>query len=60
LQRALAMPLDERKRRHDIDMQALRKNDLGVWRDSFLRDLRSVPLAGWPPDASVEKKTGQA
>jgi trehalose 6-phosphate synthase len=23
----------------------LRKNDLGVWRDSFLRDLRSVPLA---------------
>jgi trehalose 6-phosphate synthase len=25
-------------------MAALRKNDLGVWRDSFLRDLRSVPL----------------
>jgi trehalose 6-phosphate synthase len=46
LQQALAMPLDERKRRHEINMAALRKNDLGVWRDSFLRDLRSVPLAG--------------
>ena len=23
---------------------ALRKNDLGVWRDTFLRDLRSVPV----------------
>jgi trehalose 6-phosphate synthase len=46
LQRALAMPLDERKRRHEINMAALRKNDLGVWRDTFLSDLRSVPLAG--------------
>jgi trehalose 6-phosphate synthase len=25
-------------------MAALRKNDLGVWRDTFLNDLRSVPL----------------
>jgi trehalose 6-phosphate synthase len=24
-------------------MAALRENDLGVWRDTFLRDLRSVP-----------------
>jgi trehalose 6-phosphate synthase len=24
----------------------LRKNDLGVWRDSFLGDLRSVPPHG--------------
>jgi trehalose 6-phosphate synthase len=45
LQRALAMPLDERQERHEANMAALRKNDLGVWRDSFLADLRSVPLA---------------
>ncbi len=41
---ALQMPLDARQRRHEINMAALRKNDLGVWRDSFLRDLRSVPI----------------
>ena len=35
LQRALQMPLDERQRRHEINMAALRKNDLGVWRDTF-------------------------
>ncbi|MGF6878163.1 alpha,alpha-trehalose-phosphate synthase (UDP-forming) [Paraburkholderia sp. MM5477-R1] len=46
LQRALQMPLDARQRRHEIDMAALRKNDLGVWRDSFLRDLRSMPVRG--------------
>ncbi|WEY40359.1 alpha,alpha-trehalose-phosphate synthase (UDP-forming) [Paraburkholderia sp. SUR17] len=42
LQEALAMPLAERKARHETNMTALRKNDLGVWRDSFLRDLRSL------------------
>jgi trehalose 6-phosphate synthase len=25
-------------------MAALRKNDLGVWRDTFLSDLRKVPV----------------
>jgi trehalose 6-phosphate synthase len=44
LQRALQMPLDARQRRHEINMAALRKNDLGVWRDTFLSDLRSVPV----------------
>jgi trehalose 6-phosphate synthase len=42
LQEALAMPLAERKARYETNMTALRKNDLGVWRDSFLRDLRSL------------------
>jgi trehalose 6-phosphate synthase len=37
------MPLQERQRRHEVDMEALRRNDHGVWRDSFLRDLRAVP-----------------
>jgi trehalose 6-phosphate synthase len=44
LQHALAMPREERKRRYEINMIALRKNDLGVWRDSFLGDLRCVPV----------------
>jgi trehalose 6-phosphate synthase len=39
LQEALSMPLDARQRRHQVNMDTLRRNDLGVWRDSFLRDL---------------------
>jgi trehalose 6-phosphate synthase len=38
--RALAMPLAERKQRYQTNMAALRKHDLGVWRDDFLADLR--------------------
>ncbi|KAA0086267.1 alpha,alpha-trehalose-phosphate synthase (UDP-forming) [Paraburkholderia sp. T12-10] len=40
LERALSMPLAERKQRHEANMAALRRNDLGVWRDTFLADLR--------------------
>jgi trehalose 6-phosphate synthase len=43
LERALSMPLDERKARYQTNMEALRRNDLGVWRDNFLRDLAAVP-----------------
>jgi len=43
LQHALSMPLAERKTRYETNMDALRRNDLGVWRDTFLRDLRDVP-----------------
>ncbi|QGZ61487.1 alpha,alpha-trehalose-phosphate synthase (UDP-forming) [Paraburkholderia acidisoli] len=43
LQTALGMPLDERKARYHTNMEALRRNDLGVWRDTFLSDLASVP-----------------
>jgi trehalose 6-phosphate synthase len=34
------MPLAERRQRYETNMNALRKHDLGVWRDDFLRDLR--------------------
>jgi trehalose 6-phosphate synthase len=51
LERALSMPLAERQARHADMMGPLRENDLSVWRDSFLRDLRSVATA-----ASVTKK----
>ncbi|HEY1608953.1 MAG TPA: alpha,alpha-trehalose-phosphate synthase (UDP-forming) [Paraburkholderia sp.] len=43
LQTALSMPLAERKTRYEINMDALRRNDLGVWRDTFLSDLRAMP-----------------
>jgi trehalose 6-phosphate synthase len=42
LERALSMPLAERQERHQSMLKALRKNDLGVWRDRFLADLRAV------------------
>lgn len=43
LERALAMPLAERRQRHEVNMAVLRKNDLGTWRDRFLADLRGEP-----------------
>ncbi|WP_028225067.1 alpha,alpha-trehalose-phosphate synthase (UDP-forming) [Paraburkholderia ferrariae] len=43
LQQALSMPLAERQARYETNMAALRRNDLGVWRDTFLRDLSHVP-----------------
>jgi len=51
LERALSMPLAERQARHTDMMAPLRENNLSVWRDSFLSDLRSVATA-----ASVTKK----
>jgi trehalose 6-phosphate synthase len=41
LGRALIMPLEERKSRHQEMMQRLRENDLARWRDRFLADLRN-------------------
>ncbi|MGA7811317.1 MAG: alpha,alpha-trehalose-phosphate synthase, partial [Caballeronia sp.] len=42
---ALSMPLAERKQRYETNMVALRKYNLGVWRDSFLADLKGVQRA---------------
>jgi trehalose 6-phosphate synthase len=39
--RALAMPLEERKARYDEMMAQLRENNVSVWRDNFLRDLKA-------------------
>lgn len=51
LGRALSMPLEERKARHADMMARLRANDLSVWRDAFLAELRHVAAA-----ASVTRK----
>ncbi|BAN23703.1 alpha,alpha-trehalose-phosphate synthase (UDP-forming) [Caballeronia insecticola] len=37
---ALTMPLAERRARYDEMMQQLRDNNVSVWRDNFLRDLK--------------------
>ncbi|MGN4077447.1 trehalose-6-phosphate synthase, partial [Burkholderia gladioli] len=54
LERALSMPLGERRERHGSNFAALKRNDLGVWRDSFLSDLRSVATA-----ASITRRVGR-
>jgi len=41
LERALSMTLPHRQARHQENIEVLRKNNLGVWRESFLRDLRA-------------------
>ena len=42
LQRALAMPVEERRSRWASMMSVLRANDLGAWRRNFLRALRTA------------------
>ncbi len=39
LDRALSLPLEERKERHASLMEQLRRYSLSHWRDHFLRDL---------------------
>ena len=51
LERALSMPLADRKARHADMMAQLRSGDLSTWRDAFLADLRHVTTA-----ASVTRK----
>ena len=45
LDHALGMPLDERRDRYQRMMEVLRRNNVSVWRDTFLRDLRAVRQA---------------
>ncbi|KAG0163071.1 hypothetical protein DFQ30_000780 [Apophysomyces sp. BC1015] len=46
LDRALSMPLTERRQRHMDMMAQLRENNVSVWRDHFLGDLRTpMPLS---------------
>ena len=42
LDRALAMPLAERRRRHARMLETMRSNDLHVWRKRFLDDLTAL------------------
>ena len=48
IQRALTMPLAERKRKWDCLMRVVRDTDVGIWRDDFVSTLRAVerPTSG--------------
>ncbi|KVF76842.1 trehalose-6-phosphate synthase [Burkholderia sp. FL-7-2-10-S1-D7] len=54
LERALSMPLAERQARHEENLARLRENNLSVWRDTFVADLRSVAAV-----ASVTQRAGR-
>ena len=41
INRALVMPLDERRERHDAMMRILRKNDITAWRQRFVEALEA-------------------
>jgi len=45
LHRALAMPLEERQKRWQEMMDILRRNNVGKWREDFLRALRDETQA---------------
>jgi trehalose 6-phosphate synthase len=43
LNRALTMPLEERKARYAHMMDRLRSANLTIWRERFVADLRGAP-----------------
>ncbi len=43
IQRAITMPLEERRQRWGAMMETLKKNDIFSWRDSFLSELEKAP-----------------
>ena len=43
MQRAITMPLEERRERWSAMMETLKKNDISAWRDNFLADLEQAP-----------------
>jgi trehalose 6-phosphate synthase len=53
LDRALRMPLAERKERWENMMRVLRKQDLAAWRDNFVRDLRGSSKRSAPKGWAV-------
>jgi len=43
MQRAITMPLNERRERWSAMMETLKKNDISAWRDNFLAELEQTP-----------------
>lgn len=52
LDRALTMPHEERRARHQHMMEVLKRNDLAAWRDRFLADLTRPAESPAPPTES--------
>ena len=42
MQRAITMPLEERRERWSVMMETLKKNDISAWRDNFLAELEQA------------------
>ena len=42
MQRAITMPLEERRKRWSAMMETLKKNDISAWRDNFLAELEQA------------------
>ncbi|WP_153075698.1 alpha,alpha-trehalose-phosphate synthase (UDP-forming) [Paraburkholderia bonniea] len=59
LERALSMPLAERQARYTDMMALLRENNLSVWRDTFLADLRHVATASSATEKAVRRVDAQ-
>lgn len=47
LNRAITMPLEERRERWESMMEKVNDSSLDKWRERFLRALRSVPQGGF-------------
>ncbi len=63
LQRALHMPLDERRQRHEQMLEALRRNDIHHWYGAFCGDLdkvgargRAVRITTWIRDHAAARR----
>jgi trehalose 6-phosphate synthase len=55
LQRALTMPLAERLKRWEILNAGVRKNNVGIWRDTFIADLKGVRRGDLARERSTEE-----
>jgi trehalose 6-phosphate synthase len=56
IDRALTMPLDERRQRHAANFKVLQQNDLTRWAERFLEGLEEAPrlqMRAAPPLAAV-------
>ena len=42
MQRAITLPLEERRERWSAMMETLKKNDISAWRDNFLAELEQA------------------
>ncbi len=58
--RAMAMPLDERRKRHAELYEALLANDISEWGDRFLKSLGPGPARETPPGETLADFIGSA
>jgi trehalose 6-phosphate synthase len=57
IERALVMPLAERKARHARMVEVLRRNDIHAWHTRFTRELQDTATAARPAPARLQANT---